>query len=330
MTLRPPEDIVAARPDGAVAFAGDEGNLMLQDGAKAVFRGGVTQQNGDFGERQWDLVGDGDLIIPLDDVGGASLINASLVSLGDSSDGAFDQDPEQNPTDASRPFNVIVEDLKQGADAVNPDESDVLDRRRPASGDDVERTRLALGLFSDNGRVIVEHGGLDTGENLINATFNIQSGSTDALQIRGPDGTVINPAGDAALSSIGDGLSDVADAVSAAQTTLETNVVVGDTNSLGDPAQSGDVLASLDTLSSSVISINIDAEAAIDVQYQTSTDGVTWFDNVTTPDASTDSELTGITSLRDDLETGSRYVRVVLDTPATGEARADIAIEASG
>ena len=67
MTLRPPEDIVAARPDGAVAFAGDEGNLMLQDGAKAVFRGGVTADTGDFDVYQHDLVGDGDLIIPLDD-----------------------------------------------------------------------------------------------------------------------------------------------------------------------------------------------------------------------------------------------------------------------
>jgi len=68
MTLRPPEDIVAARPDGAVAFAGDEGNLMLQDGAKAVFRGGVDSESGDFDVFQHDLVNDGPLVIPDDRV----------------------------------------------------------------------------------------------------------------------------------------------------------------------------------------------------------------------------------------------------------------------
>lgn len=324
MTLRPPEDIVAARPDGAVAFAGDEGNLMLQDGAKAVFRGGVTAESGDFDIYQHDLVGDGDLIIPLDDVGGASLVNAGIVSLGDSGEPGFDSDPQANPTDASRPFTVTIEDLAKGADVTDPDESDVLLRRQPDAQTSVEQTRIGNGIFSDNGRIIISHAGLPAGENLINGSFNVQSGSTDAVQVRGADGTLQDPASSEDFTALGDAFEAGFDALASSSTTFENDVAVG-TN-----ASAGDVLASLDTASDSIISINIDAEAAIDVQYQTSPNGVTWFDNVTTIDASTDSELTGITSLRDDLETGSRYVRVVLDTPATGEARADIAIEASG
>mgnify|MGYP000426727372 CR=1 FL=1 len=324
MTLRPPEDIVAARPDGAVAFAGDEGNLMLQDGAKAVFRGGVTADTGDFDVYQHDLVGDGDLIIPLDDVGGASLVNAGLVSLGDSSDAAFDADTVNNPTDASRPFTVTVEDLRKGADVLDPDESDVLLRRQPDAQTSVEQARIGNGIFSDNGRIIVSHAGLNTGENLINGSFNVQSGSTDAVQIRGADGTLQDPAEAADFESFAGVIETGLDELAASSTTFEQGV------SVGDAAGAGDELARLDSRGSSVISVNIDATAAIDVQLQSSPDGLNWFDNVTEIDGSTDAELAQITSLRDDLQTGSRYVRVVLDSPATGTQTADVALEASG
>lgn len=324
MTLRPPEDIIAGRPDGAVAFAGDEGNLMLQDGAKAVFRGGVTAQNGDFDVYQHDLVGDGDLIIPLDDVGGASLVNAGIVSLGDSSDGAFDSNPLENPTDASRPFSVTIEDLAKGADVLDPDESEVLLRREPDAQNFVEQTRIGNGIFSDNGRIIISHAGLDTGENLINGSFNVQSGSTDAVQVRGADGTLQDPASSEDFAALGDTFEAAFDALASASTTFENDVAVG------TGASAGDTLASLDTRSDSIVTISIDAEAAIDVRYDTGPNGIKWFENASTLDGSADPELTGITSLRDDFETGSRYVRVVLTSPAGSAATADVAIESGG
>lgn len=324
MTLRPPEDIVAGRPDGAVAFAGDEGNLLLQDGAKAVFRGGVTSETGDFDVYQHDLVGDGDLIIPLDDVGGASLVNAGLVSLGDSGEPEYDPDPEQNPTDASRPFSVTIEDLAKGADPMDPDEGDVLLRRQPDAQSNVEQTRIGNGIFSDNGRIVVSHEGLGVGENLINGSFNVQSGSTDAVQIRGADGTLQDPAESADFSNFADVIETGLDELAASSTTFEQDVAVG------DAASGGDELARLDSRGASVISVNIDATAAIDVQLQASPDGLNWFENVTEINGSTDAELEQITSLRDDLQTGSRYVRVVLDTPAAGDQTADVALEASG
>ena len=324
MTLRPPEDIVAGRPDGAVAFAGDEGNLLLQDGAKAVFRGGVTSETGDFDVYQHDLVGDGDLIIPLDDVGGASLVNAGLVSLGDSGEPEYDPDPEQNPTDASRPFSVTIEDLAKGADPMDPDEGDVLLRRQPDAQSNVEQTRIGNGIFSDNGRIVVSHEGLGVGENLINGSFNVQSGSTDAVQIRGADGTLQDPAEAEDFSNFADVIETGLDELAASSTTFEQDVAVG------DAASGGDELARLDSRGASVISVNIDATAAIDVQLQTSPDGLNWFDNVTEINGSTDTELEQITALRDDLQTGSRYVRVVLDSPAAGDQTADVALEASG
>lgn len=324
MTIRPVDDIVASRPDGSSALVGDEGQLLLQDGAKAVFRGGVTSDSGDFDIQQHDLVGDGDLIIPLDDVGGASLVNAGVVSLGDSSEADYDPDTINNPTDASRPFTVTIEDLAKGADTVDPDEEDVLLRRQPDAQTSVEQTRIGNGIFSDNGRVVISHAGLDAGENLISGSFNVQSGSTDAVQIRGADGTLQDPAEAADFEALGDAISAGLDELAASRVTFEQDVAVG------DAAAAGDELARLDTRSSSIVSVNIDSEAAIDVQAQTSPNGVNWFENATTADASTDDALTGITALRDDFETGSRYVRVVLDTPATGEATADVAIEASG
>lgn len=362
MTLRPPEDIIAGRPDGAVAFAGGEGNLLLQDGAKAVFRGGVTSESGDFDVFQHDLVGDGDLIIPLDDVGGASLVNAGVVSLGDSGEPEFDSDPQANPTDASRPFTVTIEDLAKGADVLDPDESDVLLRRTPDAQQDVEQTRIGNGIFSDNGRIIISHAGLPVGENLINGSFNVQSGSTDAVQVRGSDGTLQDPASSEDFAQLGDAISAGFEALAASSTTFETGVPVG-TN-----ASEGDVLASLDTRSDAVVTISLDTEAVsssgggatqpvesgddggattggddgggglqtdggmpiIDIQVQTSPNSVSWFDNATTPDATTDSDLTGIMSYRKTFRTGSRFVRVVLDTPASEEAQADIAIESGG
>lgn len=323
MTLRPVDDIIASRPDGAVAFAGDEGNLMLQDGAKAVFRGGVTSQTGDFDIKEEDVVS-GDIVIPLDDVGGASLINATVYSLGDPNDPDYDPTPESNPTNASRDFNVFVEDLTKDADVENPDPSNVLDRRRPTSGDAVQRTRLALGLFSDNGRIVIEHDELDVGENQINASFNIQSGSTDALQIRGPDGTIVNPAGDEALSSIGDGLSDVAAAVA------DARVALNELEPAGPNAATGDVLAKLDTRSASTITVSIDSPNPIDVRVDTSPDDSKWFENATTQDGSVDTDLLGVTNHRDNFKTGSRYTRVVLTGLADTETLADISIESSG
>lgn len=324
MTLRPPEDIIASRPDGSVAFAGGEGNLLLQDGAKAVFRGGVTSESGDFDVFRHDLVGDGDLIIPLDDVGGASLVNAGLVSLGDSGEPEYDPDPQENPTGASRPFTVTIEDLAKGADVTDPAEDEVLLRRQPDAQTSVEQTRIGNGIFSDNGRIVVSHAGLGVGENLINGSFNVQSGSTDAVQIRGSDGTLTDPATPEDFGALGDAISEGLDELASTRTTFETGVAVG------DAASAGDELARLDTRSSSIVSINIDAESAIDVQYQTSPNGISWFEDVSTQDATKDQDLQEIETLRDELETGSRFVRVVLDTPATGTVTADVALEASG
>lgn len=324
MTLRPPQDIIAGRPDGAVAFAGGEGNLMLQDGAKAVFRGGVTAETGDFDVFQHDLVGDGDLIIPLDDVGGASLVNAGIVSLGDSGEPEFDSDPQANPTDASRPFTVTIEDLAKGADVLDPDESDVLLRRAPDAQTNVEQTRIGNGIFSDNGRIIISHAGLDVGENLINGSFNVQSGSTDAVQVRGADGTLQDPASSEDFAALGDTFEAAFDALASSSTTFENDVAVG-TN-----ASAGDTLASLDTASDSIVTVSIDSEAAIDVRFDTSPNGVKYFENASSRDGSTDDALTGITALRDDFETGSRYARVVLTSPAGSVATADVAIESGG
>lgn len=320
--LRPP-GLGPDRPDNSVGFAGGDGNLMLQDGAKAVFRGGVTSETGDFDVFQADLV-ESDVVIPLDDVGGASLINAGIISLGDSGEPAFDSDPSENPTNASRAFTVTIEDLAKGADPADPDEEDVLLRRQPDALTSTEQGRLGAGIFSDTGRVVISHAGLGVGENLINASVNIQSGSTDAVQLRGADGTLTDPASPEDFEALGDAISEGLDALASSRTTFETGVAVG------DAASGGDELARLDTRSSSTVSINIDAEGAIDVQYQTSPNGISWFEDVTTLNATKDQDLQGIESLRDELETGSRYVRVVLDTPASGDVTADVALEASG
>ena len=325
MTLRPPEDIVAGRPDGAVAFAGDEGNLMLQDGAKAVFRGGVTADTGDFDVYQHDLVGDGDLIIPLDDVGGASLVNAALVSFGDSGQGAYTDDPAANPTDASRPFTARVEDLTKDADVLDPDPEDILIARVPEPVDGVEQGRLSAGIFSDNGRIVIEHDGLDTGENIINGSFNVQSGSTDAVQIRGPDGTLADPDNSDTLDALTDVFESGLDALAAANTEFSEAVSLNRT--LQDAPYE---LARLDTGSSSHVSITIEtddgagnnlSDVAFEIQTRPTTDAP-WFGGWR-------SYTSG--SVRQVFETGSRFVRVMCTSEsATDGAVADVAIEGSG
>lgn len=98
---------------------------------------------------------------------------------------------------------------------------------------------------------------------------------------------------------------------------------------VGTNASAGDVLAEVDSNDLSTISANMDAEAAVDLQFQTSPDGEFYYDNVTTIDGSVDGAYTNITTLREELTTGARFVRVVLDTPASSTATADIALEAS-
>ena len=323
MTLRPPEDIVAGRPDGAVAFAGDEGNLMLQDGAKAVFRGGVTADTGDFDVYQHDLVGDGDLIIPLDDVGGASLVNAALVSFGDSGQGAYTDDPAANPTDASRPFTARVEDLTKDADVLDPDPEDILIARVPEPVDGVEQGRLSAGIFSDNGRIVIEHDGLDTGENIINGSFNVQSGSTDAVQIRGPDGTLADPDNSDTLATLTDVFESGLDALASANTAYEEATSVN--RSLQSPSYE---IISLDTRSSSIVDISLDGTDA-DVTYQLQTRpeaGANWFDWITY-----DGGGSGTDQIRDTVRTGSRFVRLVVTSEsANSDSTATVALQASG
>jgi hypothetical protein len=319
MTLRPPEDIIAGRPDGAVAFAGDDGNLMLQDGAKAVFRGGVTAETGDFDVFQHDLVGDGDLIIPLDDVGGASLVNAGLVSLGDSGDGAFDSDPEQNPTDASRPFTVTIEDLAKGADVLDPDPDEVLLRRTPDAQTSVEQTRIGNGIFSDNGRIIVSHAGVGVGENLINGSFNVQSGSTDAVQVRGADGTLQDPASSEDFAALGDAFEAAINNLAASSTAYEEDTEVNRT--IQSPPYE---IISLDTRGDSIVDISLDGTDA-DVSYELQTRpevGADWFDWI---------DYTDTERIRDTVRTGSRFVRLVVTTEsANADSTATVALQSSG
>jgi hypothetical protein len=319
MTLRPPQDIIAGRPDGAVAFAGDNGNLMLQDGAKAVFRGGVTQQNGDFDVFQHDLVGDGDLIIPLEDVGGASLVNAAIVSLGDSTDPDYDENTVANPTNASRPFTVTIEDLAKGADAENPEEGDVLLRREPDAFFETEEGRGGVGIFSDNGRVVISHAGLDTGENVINASVNVQSGSTDALQIRGQDGTIQDPATSADFTALGDVFESAIDNLAASSTAYDEDVPVN--RDLQSPPYE---VITLDTRSDSIVDISLDGTDA-DVSYQLQTRpevGADWFDWL---------DYTDTDRIRDTVRTGSRLVRLVVTSEsANADSTATVALQSSG
>lgn len=99
--------------------------------------------------------------------------------------------------------------------------------------------------------------------------------------------------------------------------------------SVGANAAAGDVLAEIDSNDLSTISANVDATAPIDIEFRTSPDGAYYFDNVTTIDGSPDGSYQNISTLREELTTGARFVRAVLATPAAGEATATIALEAS-
>ena len=320
--LRPPS-VAVDRPDGTIGFTGGDGSLLLQDGAKAVFRGGVTAETGDFDVYQHDLVGDGDLIIPLDDVGGASLVNAALVSLGDSGEAAYDADTVNNPTDASRPFTVTIESLAKGADVADPDESDVLLRRQPDAQTSVEQARIGNGIFSDNGRIIVSHAGLDTGENLINGSFNVQSGSTDAVQIRGADGTLQDPAQSEDFSALGGVFESAIDSLASANTAYQDSISVS--RDVQSPPYS---IISLDTRSSSIVDISLDGTDA-DVTYQLQTRpevGADWFDWETY-----NGEGGGTDRIRDVQRGGSRFWRLVVTSEsANGDSTATVALQASG
>lgn len=319
MTIRPVDDIVASRPDGSSALVGDEGQLLLQDGAKAVFRGGVTAESGDFDVFQHDLVNDGDKIIPLDDVGGASLVNAAIISLGDSTDPDYDPDTTNNPTDASRPFTVMIEDLAKGADPMNPDESEVLLRREPDAFSSTEEGRGGVGIFSDNGRVVISHAGLDTAENIINASINIQSGSTDALQIRGQDGTIQDPASSSDFDALGDAFESAIDNLAASSTDYDEDVPVN--RDLQDPPYE---VITLDTRSDSIVDISLDGTDA-DVSYQLQTRpevGAEWFDW---------KDYNNTDRIRDVQRGGSRYWRlVVISESGNPDSTATVALQSSG
>lgn len=315
-----PSNLVRPRPDNTSGLTGSEGNLLEQDGAKAVFRGGVNSENGDFDVFQHDLVNDGPKVIPLDNVGGASLVNAGLVSLGDSGDSAFDTDPGANPTDASRPFTVRVEDLAADADVMDPAPEDILTSRTPQPVDGVETGRLAVGIFSDRGRVVIEHGGLDVGENLVNASLNVQSGSTDAIQIRGPDGTLRDPDDSPAI----DTLRATIEAIRDSKTSYEEDQATG-----GSLYVDGTPIISLDTRASSVLDVSLDGTDA-DVSYELQTRpeaGADWFDW----EVYDGSDGTGTDRIRDTVRIGSRYVRLVVsDQSANDDATATVALQTSG
>lgn len=313
-----PSSLIRPRPDNTSGLTGAEGNLLEQDGAKAVFRGGVDSNNGDFDVFQHDLIGDGDLIIPLDDVGGASLVNASIVSFGDSRDGDYTDDPAEAPTDAARPFTARVEDLTKDADVEDPDSENILISRVPETIDGVEQGRLSAGIFSDNGRIVIEHDGDDIGENIINGTFNIQSGSTDALQIRGPDGTIQSPDNSEALEALGDTLGDLVDAIADSRTAYEEDTDIDDIP-IGDQRE----LIELDSRGQSTVDLSLDGEDAASYQLQTRPeDGAVWFDWEDYDDTD---------RIRETITGGSRFWRLVLTTAADEDgATATVALQASG
>lgn len=317
-----PSNLSIDRPDNTTGMTGSAGNLLLQDNDKPVFRGGVTAENGDFSLYQHDLI-ESDAVIPLDDVGGASLVNITAVSLGNSGDEEFDPDPGENPTDASRPFTVYVEDLAPDADVLDPDEDDVLDRRTPEAAAGVERTRLGVGIFSDNGRLVFENAGLTVGENLINASINVQSGSTDAVQIRGSDGTIQDPDNSEALESLGEALGDGLEALAESRVSYEEDISVG--GSLLEENQ----IISLDTRSSSIVDVSLNATDD-DVIYELQSRpevGAEWFDWITYDG----EDGTGTDTIRDTVRTGSRFVRlVVVDQSENDDATATAALQASG
>lgn len=98
----------------------------------------------------------------------------------------------------------------------------------------------------------------------------------------------------------------------------------------GTETVAGEALVTLDTGEEEVVTVSIDGTAAADYSVETSPDGETYFPNATTPDGSADTELQGITSRRDTFRTGSRYVRLVLESAAAAGGTATVAIEASG
>ena len=297
-----PKGLARNQPDNTLPIAGEDGTAMLQDGSRMVTRGAVTRDNGDFDIEQVD-VADEPLEIPLEDVGGASIINIDLVSLGNSEDGDFDPDVAENPTDASKPFNVRV-------DTLAADGETVLTSRVPDAADGVESVRIGLGVFSDNERVVIEDpSGLLTDENLISGSINVQSGATDAVQIRGVDGTVQ----DVDNQAIVDALTPLVETLADSQTAFEGDAPVD---------EEGEIIQ-LDTRSANTASLAIDATEA-DAEYQLQARGGTgepWFDFV---DYDGDR-------VRDTLRFGARFLRIVVTSPsAVDGATADVSLQSSG
>ena len=296
-----PKGLARNQPDNTLPIAGEDGAAMLQDGSRMVTRGAVTRDNGDFDIEQVD-VADEPLEIPLEDVGGASIINIDLVSLGNSEDGDFDPDVAENPTDASKPFNVRV-------DTLAADGETVLTSRVPDAADGVESVRIGLGVFSDNERVVIEDpSGLLTDENLISGSINVQSGATDAVQIRGVDGTVQ----DVDNQAIVDALTPLVETLAESQTAFEGDAPVD---------EEGEIIQ-LDTRSANTASLAIDATEA-DAEYQLQARGGTgepWFDFV---DYDGDR-------VRDTLQFGARNLRIVVTSPsAVDGATADVSLQSS-
>ena len=297
-----PKGLARNQPDNTLPIAGEDGAAMLQDGSRMVTRGAVTRDNGDFDIEQVD-VADEPLEIPLEDVGGASIINIDLVSLGNSEDGDFDPDVAENPTDASKPFNVRV-------DTLAADGETVLTSRVPDAADGVESVRIGLGVFSDNERVVIEDpSGLLTDENLISGSINVQSGATDAVQIRGVDGTVQ----DVDNQAIVDALTPLVETLADSQTAFEGDAPVD---------EEGEIIQ-LDTRSANTGSLAIDATED-DAEYQLQARGGTgepWFDFV---DYDGDR-------VRDTLQFGARNLRIVVTSPSTVDgATADVSLQSSG
>ena len=311
-----PRGLARSQPDNTLPIAGEDGAPMLQDGSRMVTRGAVTRDNGDFDLSTVDVV-DEPVEIPLEDVGGASIVNIDLVSLGDPGEEEYDDDPAANPTDASRPFNVTIETLAADGETV-------LTSRTPEAADGVEEVRAGLGVFSDNERIRIEHDGLGVSENLISGTINVQSGATDAVQIRGVDGTIQDPDNSEELELLADTLGDLAEALADARTEYEEET------SINRSLQSAPYpIISLDTRSASLVDLALNATAA-DASYEIQTRGGAgeeWFDWITYDG----DDGTGTDRIRDTLRTGSRFIRLVVTEESTVEdATATVTLQASG
>ena len=300
-----PRGLARSQPDNTLPIAGEDGAPMLQDGSRMVTRGAVTRDNGDFDIEAVDVVEEA-IEIPLNDVGGASIINIDLVSLGDPGEEEFDADPAANPTDASRPFNVTIE-------TIGKDGETVLTSRTPEAADGVEEVRAGLGVFSDNERIRIEHDGLGVSENLISGTINVQSGATDAVQIRGVDGTIQDADNSEQLEQLGEALGDLVEALADSRTEFESDVPID---------EEGEIIR-LDTRSANTASLAINATEP-DVEYELQARGGAgepWFDFV---------EYDG-DRVRDTLRFGARSLRIVVTSASDVEgATAEVTLQSSG